>query len=123
VIRKAILPLLLALVACSRGGEAQEQQRTAKPPTLQNREAFIAERDALGARLLPPGDSVTIRVFVFIDENGRVHQPEVRQELDARLIDAAIALVRKMHFNPAIADGKPTGVLLTIPVRLRNDGH
>jgi hypothetical protein len=122
VIRRFILPLvMLAAVACSKG--TQEQPRTAKPPTLQNREAFIAERNALGAQLLPPGDSVTINVYVFIDESGRVNQPEVKQQLDQRLTDAAIALVRKMHFNPAIADGKPQGVLLTIPVRLRNDGN
>jgi hypothetical protein len=121
VIRNIILPVLLVTaVACNR---TEEKQRSAKPPTLQNREAFIAERDALGARLLAPGDSVTIRVFVFIDATGRVSQPEVKQQLDQRVIDAAIALVRKMHFNPAIADGKPTGVLLTIPVRLRNDGN
>ena len=121
MIRRIILSVvLLATVACSRG---TEERQPPKPPTLQNREAIITERDALGARLLAPGDSVTIRVFVFIDEQGRVSQPEVKQQVDQRLIDAAVALVRKMHFNPAIADGKPTGVLLTIPVRLRNDGN
>jgi hypothetical protein len=119
--RKWLVPALaIALLACGKGEQAQEPP---KPPTLQNREAFIAERDALGAQLMPPGDSVTISVYVLIDSIGMVHQPEIKQDVDPRLRDAAIALVRKMRFNPAVADGKPKAVLLTIPVRFRNAGQ
>lgn len=119
----ALALLLMAATGCKQGQPSGERAANTKPPTLQNRETFLKARDQLAAQLLPVGDSVTIKVYVLIDETGRVHQPEVKQQLDQKLIDAAVSLVRQMHFNPATTDGKPQKVLLTVPVKLRNDGN
>jgi hypothetical protein len=64
------------------------------------------------------GDSVTVYVYARIDEQGVPRQPEVKQEVqDERIKGAAISVVQKMQFTPAHAEGRPTSVLLTIPVK------
>ena len=89
-----------------------------RAPTLRNREDVIRYRDEAARLLLPPGDSITVRVHARIDAQGIAHQPEIKDTLlDERLKGAAISVVQMMHFNPAIADGQPTSVLMTIPVR------
>ncbi|MGQ0562907.1 MAG: energy transducer TonB [Gemmatimonadota bacterium] len=110
-----VLVLLIAAV-CDRSAEPPGR-RIGKAPTLQNREAILRERQELANRLLAPGDSITINVYLLVDKQGLPHQPEVKQQLDARLANAAMALVLRMRFNPATIDGTPQDVLLTVPVR------
>lgn len=60
-----------------------------------------------------------IKVHIYVDVQGMPRQPEIKQEIaDRRIHDAAIALVRNMRFQPATEDGRPTPVMLTIPVKL-----
>jgi len=88
------------------------------PPTLINRAEVIAYRDAAARELLPKGDSVTIKVYVRIDRDGLVHQPEVKDEgADKLLVGAAVSVTQMMRFAPAQQEGHATTVLLTIPVR------
>lgn len=90
-----------------------------RAPRLVNREAILEEREAISERLLAQGDSLLIKVHIYVDEQGIPRQPEIKQEIaDRRIHDAAIALVRKMRFQPATEDGRPTPVMLTIPVKL-----
>lgn len=119
--------LVLCPVACSQPDQNQQQDREKprpviargpiSPPVLENREEVVRYRDLAARTLLPPGDSLTVKVFARIDEQGIPHQPEVRQNVDESIIGAAISVVQTMHFTPAQEDGKPISVLLTIPVR------
>jgi hypothetical protein len=91
------------------------------PPRLINRDEVIRYRDTAARELLPKGDSVTIKVYVRVDAEGLVHQPEVKDEVaDKRLLGAAVSVTQMMRFEPAQQDGHPTSVLLTIPVRFVN---
>ncbi|MGQ0814804.1 MAG: energy transducer TonB [Gemmatimonadota bacterium] len=116
--RRLVGALLLTL-ACG-GPEGDPPNRTIKSPTVKNRAALLAQRDSLGKELLQPGDSVKIRVFVLIDEHGVPRGPEIKQEIDPRIARAALDLVLSMRFNPAIENGKPKAVLMTVPVNLGN---
>jgi len=111
----------LALVCvCAGSAPAQGALRsvTTKPPVLQNRAAIIKERDRLSEKLVGEHDTVTVRVFILVDDVGRIHQPEVKGPVkDQRLIKAAIALVTNMRFAPATENGRPLAVLLTVPVQ------
>lgn len=119
---------LLATLACAKGDDAEppppvalppaaETTATTTPPVLQNREQIVTERARLSERLVGPGDTLTVNVFVVIDSTGAVSQPEIKQELPDSITEAAYWLVGRMHFAPAQADGRPKTVLLTIPVR------
>lgn len=111
---------LLLAAASTRPAAAQGIIRSGSvtPPVLQNREAIIKERDRLSIRLVGKHDTVTVRVFVLVDNRGNIFQPEVKDPVkDARLARAAIALVTNMRFKPAMQNGQPRAVLYTIPVR------
>ena len=125
----SLLIVVALLYGCGPSGERKDQapprpvlaEAPVSPPRLINRAEVIAYRNTAARELLPKGDSLTIKVYVRIDAEGGVHQPEVRDEVaDKRLIGAAISVAQKMRFAPAQQDGQPTSVLLTIPVRFEN---
>lgn len=109
--------LLLLLAACNK-----EESRVAegvRSPTLANREEILAQRQRLAEELLQPGDSLIVPVYIYVDSTGLPKQPEIKMEpLEPRIHNAAIELVRNMRFHPATKDGKPTTVMLTVPVKL-----
>ena len=116
--------LLIAVAACkSQAQEADERgmyvAKGVKPPRLANREEILKQRELLSQQLLRPGDSVMIKVYIAVNEQGLPERPEIKPEIeDKRLHDAAIQLVTSMRFQPAMEKGKPKKVLLTVPVML-----
>jgi hypothetical protein len=109
--------VLLALVLLMPG-LASAQNVEVRAPRLTNRQEILRERNALGQRLLAPGDSMVVRVFALIDEKGLARDLEIKDEYPEHVKAAVLALVRKMQFTPGQAAGKPKAVLLTIPVKL-----
>ena len=113
--RIAVLVSLLLVFAGS--AHAQTVQRGAiKSPVLKNRAQILSEREALAQRLLAPGESVLVRVYIYVDEKGETHWPEIKTSsgnVDADT--AAINLVRKMKWQPA--QNADRGVMLTVPVK------
>ena len=112
--QKYLLAMLLVVMAAPL--HAQQPKRVT-PPVLRNRTEILAERARIAQRVLKQGDSLYIRVYARIDENGTVRWPEIKSpSRNAKADSAAIALVRKMVFAPA--RNAPRGVLMTIPVVL-----
>jgi TonB family protein len=120
MLRIAMVCVLLTF-ACNKPDDGRVATDI-KAPTLRNREQILREREKIGARLLTPGESLTVRVYLYVDKQGMPRQIEVKQELpDFRLRDSAIALVERMRFNPATEKGQPKDVMLTVPVRFKRD--
>lgn len=109
--------LLLLAAACTK--EDSRVAEGVRSPTLANREEILAQRQRLADQVLQPGDSIIVPVYIYVDPTGLPKQPEIKMEpLDPRVHDAALELVRNMRFHPATKDGKPTTVMLTVPVKL-----
>lgn len=111
-----IVLVIALLLGCSLPAIAQIPQRaTIKPPVLKNRTEIMAERQRLARRVLEPGDSLLIRVYVYVDEQGVTRYPEIKTPSgNAKADSAAMALIRKMVWHPA--QNTKRGVMLTIPV-------
>ncbi len=113
--RTAVLVSMLLLFA----GSAHAQ--TAKPaavtsPILKNRAEILSEREHLAQRLLAPGESVLVRVYIYVNEKGETLWPEIKTSSGNVHADtAAINLVRKMKWQPA--QNAKRGVMLTVPVK------
>ena len=91
------------------------QRARIKPPVLKNRTEILAERQRLANQLLDRGDSVLIRVYIYVDENGVTRYPEIKTPSgNPRADAAAVALVRKMVWHPA--ENTKRGVMVTVPV-------
>lgn len=114
---RRVLLLLLMCAACNqKGSHVAEGVRA---PTLANREEILAQRQRLADAVLKPGDSIIVPVYIYVDSTGLPKQPEIKMvPLDPRIHNAAMELVRNMRFHPATRDGKPTTVMLTVPVKL-----
>lgn len=121
MIRYALLFAVVLLPGCRREEpslDIRDRPTNTKSPTVANREDIIRQRDSMAVDLVNPGDTVMAYVFVDIDEQGIAHQPEVRpKQEDPRIEKAAIDLVMRMRFNPAMEDGKPKHVMMKLPVR------
>lgn len=109
---------LLALILLIAGRAGAQDKVETRAPRLNNRQEILRERAALAQRVLAPGDSVIVRVFALIDEEGMARQLEIKDEFEEHVKDGALELVQKMRFTPAQQAGKPKTVLLTIPVKL-----
>jgi hypothetical protein len=108
--------LLFFLLSSSAIAQAQTP-RMVKAPVLKNRAEIVAERERIAQRLLKRGDSLLIRVAVYVDEFGNTHQPEVKQpSSNPRADTAAMLLTKKMKWIPA--QNARRGVMMTIPVKL-----
>jgi TonB family protein len=100
------------------GCHKEKEFTPVKAPVLANRLAIIQERDSLAQLLVKPGDTQTVYVFIAIDAQGVVHQPEVKPAPpDPKLEQAALHVVRDMRFQPAQQDGHAKAVLMKVPVR------
>jgi TonB family protein len=107
--------IALLLGSTLRANGQIPQRNTIKPPVLKNRAEIVAERKRLANRLLERGDSLLIRVYVYVDENGVTRYPEIKTPSgNAKADSAAMVLVRKMAWHPA--QNTKRGVMLTIPV-------
>jgi hypothetical protein len=108
--------LFVLMFFCVSTAAAQAPNRI-KPPVLKNREAIIAERERIAQKLLQPGDSLLIKVFAYVDENGVTKMPEVKTSSgNAKADTAAMQLVSRMQWQPA--QNVRRGVMMTIPVKL-----
>lgn len=119
--KTALITLIacLAFAACNNRNDGKRVAEGVTAPRLANRQEILAQRTEIANRLLAPGDSILIPVYIYVDPQGLPHQPEIKQDvLDPRVGEAVIALVRNMRFTPAMKDGQPTTVMLTVPVKL-----
>jgi hypothetical protein len=93
-------------------------QAQIKAPVLKNRVEIIKERDRAAQRLVGRGDTTIVWVFVDVDLKGvptRVEAPQ--NDIKPAIKQAAIELVWKMRFIPALDHGKPRKSITKVPVR------
>jgi TonB family protein len=111
-----ILRILALLLLAASSAVAQTPTRI-KPPVLKNRAEMIAVRERVAQQILARGDSVLVRVTIYVDEKGRTRQPEVRVSSGNPKADtAAMLLTMKMQWEP-VRYGR-RGVMVQIPVKL-----
>jgi TonB family protein len=61
-----------------------------------------------------------VYVHFFIDENGKVENPKILRGLENTQNEAALAVLRGMPvFEPAVLNGKPIKVKMTLPIRFK----
>jgi TonB family protein len=110
------LELICALLLSSAStATAQLPQRTVRAPVLKNRIEIMSERQRLANKVLKRGDSLSVKVFAYVDEHGVTRQPDVKTSSgNAQADTAAMMLVRQMIWYPA--QNAKRGVMLTIPV-------
>jgi periplasmic protein TonB len=58
-------------------------------------------------------------VGLTVDEHGRARDVHVTRSLDRRLDQNAIEAVKQWKFKPAMRDGKPVAVLISVEVEFR----
>jgi hypothetical protein len=109
--------IAMLLVSASTAAAQVPQRTKIKAPVLKNREEMLSERQRIANRLLKRGDSLLIKVTVYVDENGVTRQPEVKTPSRILQADtAAMILAKKMRWQPA--QNTRRGVMMTIPVML-----
>lgn len=59
----------------------------------------------------------TVRVRVLVDIDGKVKKAEALNDLGHGAADQAVRACRAMTFEPALRDGAPVAVWITIPIR------
>lgn len=78
--------------------------------------------EALGARIYYPqtardaGLEGTVTVKVFVAKDGRVTDSRISQKLDPELDQIALNAVQRTLFEPALKDGKPIDIWISIPI-------
>lgn len=114
---KSSISLALILL-CAGIATAQTPKRVqVLPPVLKNRPEMIAERTRIANQLLKRGDSLLIKVYAWVDEQGVTRHPEIKTPSgNAQADTAALKLVKKMKWQPA--QNARRGVMITIPVKL-----
>ena len=111
------LRILVVLMLLGASTAAAQTPTGIKGPVLKNREAVVAERERIAQRLLKRGDSLLVKVFAYVDEQGVTRMPEVKTSSGNPQADtAAMQLVLKMQWQPA--QNVRRGVMMTIPVKL-----
>lgn len=113
--RTAVLVSMLLVFAATAHAQTTRGSGV-KPPVLKNRAEILSAREAIAQRLLKPGDSVMVRVYIYVNEKGETLWPEIKESSGNVHADtAAINLVRKMVWQPA--QNTDRGVMLTVPVK------
>lgn len=114
-----LLPLLVALAACSRGGGAGDTaaRGTEMPVALNGESPFQYPAD-----LYDQGAEGEVRLRLFVDAQGRVVEDSTRVSSSSGipgLDTAAIRGAAVLHFAPGRRDGTPVGMAFYQPVIFR----
>ena len=67
------------------------------------------------------GSSGLVTVHFLVDEKGNVKEPTVLKSSHSELEEPAIAAIKKWRFKPAIKDGNPVAVHVSIPIKFQVD--
>ena len=88
------------------------------PPSIANREEVVrAMVDAYPALLRDAGIGGTVRVYLFIDEDGLVRDRRIDESSGhAALDDAALDVANVYRFRPALNRDAPTAVWVSFPI-------
>ncbi len=82
---------------------------------------FIANNLRFPANLAP-NEIGTVYVRFRVNENGKIIQPSIAQGLTDRINSEVIRVVSAMpNWEPAISNGQPVSVPMTIPIRIREE--
>lgn len=125
--------------APARGEQSEEQPRlveTAPPPppaapvATQPRPEQITASQPQPVTMPPPkypaqalrnGEQGTVMVSADISADGTPSAVAVARSSGSRLLDrAAVDAVRRWHFRPAMADGRPTAGRVQVPISFKN---
>lgn len=110
-----ILRIALGFLLLTASTAAAQTPTRIKPPVLKNRAEMISVRNRVAEQMLKRGDSVMVRVTIYVDEKGRTRHPEVKVTSgNAKADTAAMLLTMKMQWEPA--QNTRRGVMLTVPV-------
>ena len=95
-----------------------------RAPQMQNRDQLVlAVQSAYPPELREAGVGGTVRVWVFVDESGRVRNTRVVARSGyAELDEAAERAVRAARFTPAMNRGQPVGVWIQFPITFQRGG-
>jgi len=61
----------------------------------------------------------SVFIQVLIDENGKVKKAKLAKASDEIFVESALAAAQKWSFTPALMNGKPVRVWMSIPFRFR----
>ena len=73
------------------------------------------------APVAPQGQTGLVAVSFIVDEHGRVVDATVAKSTNATLEKPALAAIEAWTFRPAMKDGKPVRVKVTVPVRFEEN--
>jgi protein TonB len=104
---------MLVLLAAGRG-DAQEEQKVDTMPVPTMKAKVVYPEEALSK-----GVEGTVWVKAYIDEAGAVRKAEILKTDAAVFKASALEAAGKWKFSPALKDGKPVAVWVTLPFRYK----
>ena len=72
------------------------------------------------APVAPEGQTGLVAVLCIVDENGKVIDATVTKSTNPVLEKPALSAIQSWTFRPAMKDGKPVKVKVTVPVRFED---
>jgi periplasmic protein TonB len=124
----AVVSLFVALSFCGAqstgipSAKAQEQKRTPPPENVEfDKEPVALKRvnPTYPEEAKKKGLEGTVYVSLWVDREGKIQEAKVLKSDNAVFEKPAIDAAKQWNFSPALKNGKPVDVWLTVPFKFK----